>query len=165
MEKLLDSDSLKDRLNDLRRSGSRIVFTNGCFDILHAGHVRYLSEARSYGDILVVGLNSDKSVKLIKGENRPIIPELQRAEVLAGLWCVDYVTLFHESDPLKLIEKLKPDILVKGADWAEDQIIGADIVNANGGKVIRIRMVSGVSTSEIIQKILKIYGNQEKQGC
>lgn len=165
MEKILDSDSLKDRLNDLRRSGSRIVFTNGCFDILHAGHVRYLSEAGSYGDILVVGLNSDKSVKLIKGENRPIIPELQRAEVLAGLWCVDYVTLFHESDPLKLIEKLKPDILVKGADWAEDQIVGADIVNANGGKVIRIRMVSGVSTSEIIQKILKTYGNQEKQGC
>lgn len=165
MEKLLDSDSLKDRLNDLHRSGRRIVFTNGCFDILHAGHVRYLSEARSYGDILVVGLNSDKSVKLIKGENRPIIPELQRAEVLAGLWCVDYVTLFHESDPLKLIEKLKPDILVKGADWAEDQIVGADMVNANGGKVIRIRMVSGVSTSEIIQKILKIYGNQEKQGC
>jgi D-glycero-beta-D-manno-heptose 1-phosphate adenylyltransferase len=165
MEKIVDSDSLKDRLNDLRRSGSRIVFTNGCFDILHAGHVRYLSEARSYGDILVVGLNSDKSVKLIKGEKRPIIPELQRAEVLAGLGCVDYVTLFHEPDPLKLIEKLKPDILVKGADWAEDQIVGADIVNANGGKVIRIRMVSGVSTSEIIQKILKTYGNQEKQGC
>jgi D-glycero-beta-D-manno-heptose 1-phosphate adenylyltransferase len=165
MEKIVDSDSLKDRLNDLRGSGSRIVFTNGCFDILHAGHVRYLSEARSYGDILVVGLNSDKSVKLIKGEKRPIIPELQRAEVLAGLWCVDYVTLFHESDPLKLIEKLKPDILVKGADWAEDQIVGADIVNATGGKVIRIRMVSGVSTSEIIRKILNIYGNQEKQGC
>lgn len=165
MEKIVDSDSLKDRLNDLRGSGSRIVFTNGCFDILHAGHVRYLSEARSYGDILVVGLNSDKSVKLIKGEKRPIIPELQRAEVLAGLCCVDYVTLFHESDPLKLIEKLKPDILVKGADWAEDQIVGADIVNANGGKVIRIRMVSGVSTSEIIRKILNIYGNQEKQGC
>ncbi len=165
MEKIVDSDSLKDRLNDLRGSGSRIVFTNGCFDILHAGHVRYLSEARSYGDILVVGLNSDKSVKLIKGEKRPIIPELQRAEVLAGLCCVDYVTLFHESDPLKLIEKLKPDILVKGADWAEDQIVGADIVNANGGKVILIRMVSGVSTSEIIRKILNIYGNQEKQGC
>jgi D-glycero-beta-D-manno-heptose 1-phosphate adenylyltransferase len=165
MEKIVDSDSLKDRLNDLRRSGTRVAFTNGCFDILHAGHVRYLSEARSYGDILVVGLNSDKSVKLIKGEKRPIIPELQRAEVLAGLWCVDYVTLFHESNPLKLIEKLKPDILVKGADWAEDQIIGADIVNATGGKVIRIRMVSGVSTSEIIRKILNIYGNQEKQGC
>ncbi len=161
MEKIVDSDSLKDRLNDLRRYGSRIVFTNGCFDILHAGHVRYLSQARSYGDILVVGLNSDRSVKMIKGEKRPIIPEGQRAEVLAGLWCVDYVTLFHESDPLKLIEKLKPDILVKGADWAEDQIVGADVVCGHGGKVLRVRMVSGVSTSEIIRKILKTYGNQE----
>jgi D-glycero-beta-D-manno-heptose 1-phosphate adenylyltransferase len=165
MEKIVDSDSLKDRLNDLQRYGSRIVFTNGCFDILHAGHVRYLSQARSYGDILVVGLNSDRSVKMIKGEKRPIIPEGQRAEVLAGLWCVDYVTLFHESDPLKLIEKLKPDILVKGADWAEDQIVGADVVCGHGGKVMRIRMVSGVSTSEIIRKILKIYGNQEGPVC
>ena len=165
MEKILESDSLKDRLNDLRRSGSRIVFTNGCFDILHAGHVRYLSEARSYGDILVVGLNSDKSVKLIKGEKRPIIPELQRAEVLAGLWCVDYVTLFHEPDPLRLIEKLKPDILVKGEDWAENKIVGAEFVCGHGGKVIRVGVVSGVSTSDIIGKILKTYSNQEKQGC
>lgn len=165
MEKIVDSDSLKDRLNDLRRSGSRIVFTNGCFDILHAGHVRYLSQARAHGDILVVGLNSDKSVKMIKGEKRPIIPEVQRAEVLAGLWCVDYVTLFHESDPLRLIEKLKPDVLVKGADWAENQIIGAEVVNAHGGRVVRVRMVSGVSTSEIIQKILKTYGNLEGHLC
>jgi rfaE bifunctional protein nucleotidyltransferase chain/domain len=165
MKKTVDSDFLKDRLNDLRRAGSRIVFTNGCFDILHAGHVRYLSEARSYGDILVVGLNSDKSVKMIKGEKRPIIPELQRAEVLAGLWCVDYVTFFHESDPLKLIEKLKPDVLVKGEDWTEDKIIGADVVTGYGGKVVRVRMVSGVSTSEIIRKILKTYGPQEEQVC
>jgi len=165
MEKIVDSDSLKDRLNDLRQNGSRIVFTNGCFDILHAGHVRYLSRARSYGDILVVGLNSDRSVKIIKGEKRPIIPEGQRAEVLAGLWCVDYVTLFHESDPLKLIEKLKPDILVKGADWAEEQIVGADVVWGHGGKVMRVRMVPGVSTTEIIQKILKTYGNREGQVC
>jgi rfaE bifunctional protein nucleotidyltransferase chain/domain len=165
MEKIVDSDSLKNRLNDLRRYGSRIVFTNGCFDILHAGHVRYLSQARSYGDILVVGLNSDRSVKMIKGEKRPIIPEGQRAEVLAGLWCVDYVTLFHESDPLKLIEKLKPHILVKGADWTEDQIVGADVVCGHGGKVMRVRMVPGVSTSEIIRKILKTYGNQEGQVC
>ena len=165
MEKIIDSDSLKNRLNDLRRSGNRIVFTNGCFDILHAGHVRYLSEARSHGDILVVGLNSDKSVKMIKGEKRPIIPEGQRAEVLAGLWCVDYVTLFHEPDPLRLIENLKPDILVKGADWAEDRIVGANVVCGHGGKVVRVRMVPGVSTSEIIQKILKTYGNQEGIVC
>jgi D-glycero-beta-D-manno-heptose 1-phosphate adenylyltransferase len=161
MEKIIDSDSLKNRLNELRRSGSRIVFTNGCFDILHAGHVRYLSQAKSYGDILVVGLNSDNSVKMIKGEKRPIIPELQRAEVLAALWCVDYVTLFQESDPLRLIEKLKPDVLVKGADWAEDQIIGSEVVCGHGGKVVRVRMVSGLSTSEIIRKILKTYGYQE----
>jgi rfaE bifunctional protein nucleotidyltransferase chain/domain len=102
---------------------------------------------------------------MIKGEKRPIIPEGQRAEVLAGLWCVDYVTLFHESDPLKLIEKLKPHILVKGADWTEDQIVGADVVCGHGGKVMRVRMVPGVSTSEIIRKILKTYGNQEGQVC
>ena len=165
MEKLCDSDLLNERLNDHRRLGNRIVFTNGCFDILHAGHVRYLCEARSHGDILVVGLNSDRSVKMIKGEKRPIIPEEQRAEVLAGLWCVDYVSFFHESNPLRLIEKLRPDILVKGADWPEDKIIGADVVTGYGGKVIRVQMVSGVSTSEIIRKILSIYGHQEKKRC
>ena len=162
--KIFDSDALNDQLIGLRQSGNRIVFTNGCFDILHAGHVRYLMEARSYGDILVVGLNSDRSIKTIKGEKRPIIPEEQRAEVLASLCCVDYVTLFHEPDPLKLIEKLKPDVLVKGADWPEDKIIGKDIVEGHGGKVVRVRMVSGVSTSEIIQKILNIYGHREKKG-
>lgn len=162
--KILDSDSLNDQLIGLRQSGNRIVFTNGCFDILHAGHVRYLCEARSYGDILVVGLNSDRSIKMIKGEKRPIIPEEQRAEVLASLCCVDYVTLFHEPDPFKLIEKLIPDVLVKGADWPEDKIIGKDIVEGHGGKVVRVRMVSGVSTSDIIQKILKLYGHREKKG-
>jgi D-glycero-beta-D-manno-heptose 1-phosphate adenylyltransferase len=162
MDKIYDSVSLKQQLDNLHREGNRIVFTNGCFDILHAGHVRYLSEARSYGDVLVVGLNSDSSVKAIKGEKRPIIPEMQRAEVLSGLWCVDFVTLFHEPDPLKLIKKLQPDILVKGADWPEDKIIGADIVTGYGGKVVRIRMVSGVSTSEIIRKIVKTYGKQVK---
>ncbi len=165
MEKIVDSNDLKNRLDDLRRLGNRVVFTNGCFDILHAGHVRYLTEARSYGDILVVGLNSDQSVRLIKGEKRPIIPELQRAEVLAGLWCVDYVTLFHETDPLGLIEILKPDILVKGADWPEDRIIGGEIVTGRGGKVIRVRMVPGVSTSAIIDKICKVYGNQKGKIC
>jgi D-glycero-beta-D-manno-heptose 1-phosphate adenylyltransferase len=165
MKKIYDSDSLKTRLNDLRRSGNRVVFTNGCFDILHAGHVRYLSQARSYGDVLVIGLNSDKSVKMIKGEKRPIISEMQRAEVLEGLWCVDYVTLFHESDPLRLIEKLMPDVLVKGEDWPEDKIIGADFVCRNGGEVIRVRMVPEISTSDIIQKIIKTYGRQEGKVC
>jgi D-glycero-beta-D-manno-heptose 1-phosphate adenylyltransferase len=165
MKKIYDSDALKDRINDLRRMENRVVFTNGCFDILHAGHVRYLSQARSFGDILVVGLNSDKSIKMIKGEKRPIIPELQRAEVLAGLWCVDFVTFFHEPDPLILIEKLKPDVLVKGSDWAEDEIVGAKFVSGHGGKVVRIRMVPGISTSEIIRRILKTYGNQEGAVC
>jgi D-glycero-beta-D-manno-heptose 1-phosphate adenylyltransferase len=165
MKKIFDSDSLKTRLNDLRRLGNRIVFTNGCFDILHAGHVRYLSQARSFGDVLVIGLNSDESVKMIKGEKRPIISEMQRAEVLEGLWCVDYVTLFHESDPLRLIEKLMPDVLVKGEDWPEDKIIGAEVVCRNGGEVIRVRMVPEISTSDIIQKILRTYGHQEGNVC
>jgi D-glycero-beta-D-manno-heptose 1-phosphate adenylyltransferase len=165
MKKIYDSDSLKDRLSELRRLGKRVVFTNGCFDILHTGHVRYLSQARSYGDVLVIGLNSDKSVKMIKGEKRPIIPEMQRAEVLEGLWCVDYVTLFHESNPLKLIEKLMPDVLVKGEDWPEDKIIGAEVVCGKGGEVIRARMVPDISTSDIIQKILKAYGRQEGKVC
>jgi D-glycero-beta-D-manno-heptose 1-phosphate adenylyltransferase len=165
MKKIYDSDSLKDRLSDLRRLGNRVVFTNGCFDILHAGHVRYLSQARSFGDVLVIGLNSDQSVKMIKGEKRPIIPELQRAEVLEGLWCVDYVTLFHEPDPLRLIKKLMPDVLVKGEDWPEDKIIGGEVVCGHGGEVIRVRMVPEISTSDIIQKILKIYGRQEGKVC
>jgi D-glycero-beta-D-manno-heptose 1-phosphate adenylyltransferase len=165
MKKIYDSDSLKDRLSDLRRLGNRVVFTNGCFDILHAGHVRYLSQARSFGDVLVIGLNSDQSVKMIKGEKRPIISELQRAEVLEGLWCVDYVTLFHEPDPLVLIKKLMPDVLIKGEDWPEDKIIGAEVVCSNGGEVIRVRMVPEISTSDIIQKILKIYGRQEGNVC
>jgi D-glycero-beta-D-manno-heptose 1-phosphate adenylyltransferase len=165
MKKIYDSDSLKDRLNAQRRLGNRVVFTNGCFDILHAGHVRYLSKARSYGDILVIGLNSDQSVKMIKGEKRPIISELQRAEVLEGLWCVDYVTLFHEPDPLRLIEKLMPDVLVKGEDWPEDKIIGAEVVCGNGGEVIRVRLVPEISTSDIIQKILKTYGRQKGKVC
>jgi D-glycero-beta-D-manno-heptose 1-phosphate adenylyltransferase len=165
MKKIYDSNSLKNRLSQLRQLGKRVVFTNGCFDILHAGHVRYLSQARSYGDVLVIGLNSDKSVKMIKGEKRPIISEAQRAEVLEGLWCVDYVTLFHESTPLRLIEKLMPDVLVKGEDWSEDKIIGAEVVRGNGGEVIRVRMVPDISTSDIIQKILKAYGQQEGKEC
>ncbi|MFO8084078.1 MAG: D-glycero-beta-D-manno-heptose 1-phosphate adenylyltransferase [Desulfobacterales bacterium] len=159
LDKIIGSDLLTSMMNDLRRFAKRIVFTNGCFDLLHAGHVRYLSEAKSYGDILVVGLNSDRSVRTIKGEKRPIISETQRAEVLAGLWCVDYVTLFHEPDPLTLIEKIQPDVLVKGADWTEDNIVGADIVKKSGGKVVRIQLVPEISTSEIIRKILAAHHN------
>ena len=153
--KLLD---LVKVLESLREAGKRIVFTNGCFDILHAGHVRYLAAARSKGDVLVLGLNSDVSVKSIKPENRPIVSQDQRAEVLAGLACVDYITIFDEPDPLALIQTIKPDVLIKGADWKETEIIGSDVVKLYGGKVIRIEVVPGISTSRIIQRILKLYG-------
>ncbi|MCP4352431.1 MAG: D-glycero-beta-D-manno-heptose 1-phosphate adenylyltransferase [Desulfobacterales bacterium] len=157
MNKISDLDNLVQNLNTIRKPGKRIVFTNGCFDILHAGHVRYLTEAKSKGDILVVGLNSDKSVRIIKGEKRPVVCQDQRAEVLAGLWCVDCITVFDEPDPLKLIQTIKPDIIVKGADWAEEDIIGADFVKANGGKVERISVVPDISTSRIIQNIIRLY--------
>jgi len=157
LSKILKLQDLIKVVHDLRKSGKKIVFTNGCFDILHVGHVRYLAVARSQGDVLVVGLNSDVSVRSIKPENRPIVSQNQRAEVLAGLECVDYITVFNEPDPLKIIKELKPDVLVKGADWIEAEIIGADIVKANGGKVVRIPVVPEISTSRIIQRIAKRY--------
>ena len=156
--KILKLSDLVKVLESLREAGKRIVFTNGCFDILHAGHVRYLTAARSKGDALVLGLNSDVSVKSIKPENRPIVSQDQRAEVLAGLACVDFITIFDEPDPLALIQTIKPDVLIKGADWEEAEIIGSDVVRSYGGKVIRIEVVPGISTSRIIQKILKLYG-------
>ena len=156
--KILKLSDLVKVLESLREAGKRIVFTNGCFDILHAGHVRYLTAARSKGDALVLGLNSDVSVKSIKPENRPIVSQDQRAEVLAGLACVDYITIFDEPDPLVLIQTIKPDVLIKGADWKETDIIGSDVVKSYGGKVIRIEVVPGISTSRIIQRILKLYG-------
>ena len=155
--KILKLQDLLQTIQNLRESRKSIVFTNGCFDILHVGHVRYLTAARSEGDVLVVGLNSDESVRSIKPENRPIMNQDQRAEVLAGLECVDYITVFNEPDPLKVIKELKPDVLVKGADWIEEEIIGADIVKANGGKVVRVPAVPEVSTSRIIQRIVKSY--------
>jgi rfaE bifunctional protein nucleotidyltransferase chain/domain len=156
--KILKLSDLVKVLESLREAGKRIVFTNGCFDILHAGHVRYLTAARSKGDALVLGLNSDVSVKSIKPENRPIVSQDQRAEVLAGLTCVDYITIFDDPDPLVLIQTIKPDVLIKGADWKETDIIGSDVVKSYGGKVIRIEVVPGISTSRIIQRILKLYG-------
>ena len=140
-----------------KRDGKTIVFTNGCFDILHAGHVRYLSKAKEEGDILIIGLNSDTSVKRIKGEKKPIVEEAQRAEVLSALYAVDYITIFDESDPLNLILALKPHVLVKGADWEEKDIIGAKEVKSEGGKVSRISLVGGISTTEIINRILRKY--------
>lgn len=157
MEKILTRKELVREITHLKKAGKQIVFTNGCFDILHAGHVRYLVAAKKEGDILILGLNSDKSVKSIKGELRPIVSQMQRAEVLSGLSCVDYITFFDEPDPLNLIEVVSPDVLVKGDDWAEEHIIGADHVKANGGKVVRVSIVSGISTSLIIKRILDAY--------
>jgi len=154
---VLNLSDLIDRLNEHKKNNQRIVFTNGCFDILHVGHVRYLSEAKAQGDILVVGLNSDASVRKIKEEQRPIISQGQRAEILVSLRCVDYVTIFDDADPLSLISAIKPDVLVKGADWQEDDIIGADVVKKNGGKVVRVSVVPDSSTSDIIQTIINKY--------
>ena len=157
ISKIVEVKELINRIDPLRRSGKQVVFTNGCFDIMHAGHVRYLAAARSEGEILIVGINSDKSVKSIKGKNRPIMPQDQRAEVLAGLWCVDYIVFFDEPDPLRLIQAIKPDVLVKGEDWDEDKIIGTDSVKADGGRVVRVAVVPDISTSMIIERIIKQY--------
>jgi rfaE bifunctional protein nucleotidyltransferase chain/domain len=131
-----------------------VVFTNGVFDILHPGHVRYLQEARALGDKLIVAINSDRSVReLGKAPDRPINPEQERAEVLRALACVDEVVIFDEADPHAIISKIQPDILVKGADWAEDAVIGRDVVEARGGKVVRIALAEGYSTTKIIEKV------------
>jgi rfaE bifunctional protein nucleotidyltransferase chain/domain len=156
--KLLPIETVRSRLQDLRAAGKTIVFTNGCFDLLHVGHVRYLAAARTAGDVLVVGLNSDRSVQAIKGPERPIVPEAQRAEVLAGLECVDYIVLFDDPDPLQVIRTLDPDFLVKGQDWPEDRIVGAEFVKSRGGRVVRIAVVPDASTSAIITRILARYG-------
>jgi len=158
--KILKLPDLIQTLEGLRKSGKRVVFTNGCFDILHVGHVRYLTAARAKGDILVLGLNSDVSVRSIKPDNRPIVNQDQRAEVLAGLTCVDYITIFDEPDPLALIRAVKPDILVKGDDWEEAEIIGSDVVKSYGGKVVRVEVVPYISTSRIIRRILELYGRE-----
>ncbi|MGB5750299.1 MAG: D-glycero-beta-D-manno-heptose 1-phosphate adenylyltransferase [Desulfobacterales bacterium] len=157
LDKIVTLEDLVNRLGKVRKSGRKIVFTNGCFDIMHVGHVRYLAGARSQGDILIVGLNSDGSMRTIKGEKRPIVGQDQRAEVLASLACVDYVVLFEEPDPLRLIQTIKPDVLVKGADWAADAIVGADDVKSRGGKIVRISFIEETSTTGIIQTILQRY--------
>jgi D-beta-D-heptose 7-phosphate kinase/D-beta-D-heptose 1-phosphate adenosyltransferase len=144
-------------IKDLKEKQRRIVFTNGCFDLLHIGHVRYLEQAKTLGDVLVVGVNSDTSVRKLKGPQRPILPEGERAEILAGLGCVDYVTLFDELDPLKLITSLHPEVLVKGGDWTKEQIVGKEEVERSGGEVVIIPFVGKASTSNLIETILKRY--------
>jgi rfaE bifunctional protein nucleotidyltransferase chain/domain len=141
----------------LKSEGRKIVFTNGVFDIIHRGHVEYLSEAKSLGDVLIVGLNSDKSVKSIKGDKRPIVPEENRAFVLAGLKPVDFVVLFGEDTPYNLIKAIVPDVLVKGADWSVDKIVGSDIVLASGGEVKNIKFIENNSSTNIIEEIINKY--------
>lgn len=145
--------SIKREIDGLKGQGKKIVFTNGCFDILHPGHTRYLWEARRLGDYLLVAVNSDRSVKAIKGQGRPVMTVEERTEVLAALGFVDGIVIFDEDTPLKIIQELLPDVLVKGGDWTEDRIVGADVVKGAGGKVKRIPFVSGYSTSGIIRKI------------
>jgi D-beta-D-heptose 7-phosphate kinase/D-beta-D-heptose 1-phosphate adenosyltransferase len=137
----------------LRAAGRRVVFTNGVFDLLHPGHVKYLQAARAEGDALVVAVNSDRSVRAIKGPSRPLTPEHERAEILAALSCVDAVVIFDEDTPAAIVGHLQPDVLVKGADWAADRIIGRDTVEARGGKVVRIPLEADWSTSSIVEKI------------
>ena len=162
-EKILDRETIKAKVDSLKQSGRVVVFTNGCFDLLHVGHVRYLQEARKQGDCLVVAVNSDRSVRQIKGAGRPIIPDNQRAEVVAALSCVDWVTIFDEPNPLVLITLLKPDVLVKGTDWPEDKIVGASEVKEAGGKVLRIPLEVEISTSDILERIRTASGKKSKK--
>lgn len=157
-EKVVERMALGNKVLALKRDGKKIVFTNGCFDLIHVGHVRYLSVAKAQGDVLVVAINSDSSISGIKGPKRPIVPFLERAEVLAALTCVDFVTWFDEPDPKMTIEILIPDVLVKGADWAIEAIVGRDIVESHGGRVVRVPLAQGASTTRIIETILKKYG-------
>ncbi len=151
MGKILSWNELKTVIDSLKAKGKKIVFTNGCFDIIHVGHIRYLKEAKALGDVLVIGLNSDRSLSTIK-PNRPVNPENHRAEVLSSLEIIDYITIFDEETPYELIEFLQPDILVKGGDWKEEDIIGSDIVKETHS----LPYIEGVSTSEIINRIKKL---------
>jgi D-beta-D-heptose 7-phosphate kinase/D-beta-D-heptose 1-phosphate adenosyltransferase len=154
MGQLLDRTTMLAKRRQLRQEGRRLVFTNGCFDLLHPGHVRYLQQARALGDALLVALNSDESVRKLKGESRPILKEQERAEVMAALACVDYVTIFEEETPRQLIAELLPDVLVKGGDWSVETIVGREEVEAAGGVVESLSFIEGVSTTDLIKRIL-----------
>ncbi len=155
--KILPAESLRQRLDVERRRGRTIVFTNGCFDLLHVGHVKYLQKARKLGDLLVLGLNSDASIRRLKGPKRPLLGQEERAHILAALDCIDHLVIFDEDTPLELIETLKPDILVKGGDYAPEGVVGKDFVESYGGRVELIQFVDGKSTTNIIEKILQQY--------
>ena len=154
MSRILLRDDAVALVQRLREQGRVIVFTNGVFDILHPGHARYLADARACGDALIVGINSDRSARsLEKGPDRPVHPELERAEVVAALRAVDAVVIFDEETPLSIVGALQPDVLVKGADWAADAIVGRDVVEARGGRVVRIPLAAGYSTSSIVARL------------
>lgn len=152
-QKIKNLEELAGIRRGLREAGRRVVFTNGCFDLLHPGHTRYLEHASSLGDALIVALNSDRAVRELKGASRPILGEDERAEVMAALECVTFVTVFDDVSPFETIAALEPDILVKGGDWGVDAIIGRDVVEASGGEVMSLPFVDGVSTSEIVTRI------------
>jgi rfaE bifunctional protein nucleotidyltransferase chain/domain len=156
-KKIKTSAELRPLLDILRGTGKKVVFTNGCFDLIHTGHTRYLSKAKAMGDVLVVAVNSDASVRGLKGDKRPINAEADRMEALAALEMVDFVTLFGEPDPYRIISELLPDVLVKGGDWPIEKIIGRDVVEGRGGRVVNVPYVEGASTTGIIEKIVKTF--------
>lgn len=160
-DKILTREAMQNERARLKAAGETVVFTNGCFDILHCGHITYLNFAREQGNVLILGMNSDASVKRNKGDDRPVNCEQDRAEVLAALECVDYVVLFDEDEPASLIEALLPDVLVKGEDWAH-YVSGREAVEVAGGKVVLAKMVAGRSTTGTIEKILNVYGAQHE---
>lgn len=149
-------EELKGIVRERQASGQRVVFTNGCFDLLHRGHTRLLQRARELGDVLIVGLNSDASVRSLKGPSRPVLFQDERAELLSALAAVDFIVIFEEADPGRTIAALQPDVLVKGADWAKEEIVGRETVEGRGGEVVTIPLVEGSSTSEIIHRILEM---------
>lgn len=153
LEKIKTLDEIRAIVRGLQARGGRVAFTNGCFDLLHRGHVRYLAAARGLADLLVVGVNGDASVRALKGPDRPILPAAERAEVLAGLAAVDYVLIFDEADPGRVIAALEPDVLVKGGDWPPEQIVGREVVESRGGRVLSLPYVDGASTSAVIRRI------------
>ena len=153
MNKLTRLDKLTEIAKMFKKEGKKIIFTNGCFDLLHLGHVRYLKEAKRLGDILIVGLNSDNSVRSLKGKDRPLVREKDRAEILSALEAVDYIVIFNESTPKNLIDNIIPDVLVKGGDWEKEEVVGRDTVEAQGGEVIIIPEVKGYSTTTLIEGI------------
>ena len=159
MGRIVNLQELLSLRASLRSEGKRVVFTNGCFDILHRGHVEFLNQAKSFGDVLIIGLNSDSSVRRIKGKNRPIVREDDRALILANLIPVDFVTIFDEDTPLQTISALLPDILVKGADWGLDEVVGKDTVERSGGVVRTIPLVPNHSTTDLIQTIVENFGD------